>query len=317
MRLKLLIVNCSLLILLASCNKKAYLFTSFHEPADAGLRMLYSYDGRKWNDFDTVFLKPTVGNDKIMRDPSMIQTPDGTFHLVWTTEWKGGNGFGYASSKDLLHWEDIKYMPWMMFDPFESKTEPVKSNVVNVWAPELFYDDEKQEYIIVWASCLPGKFERGVEDENNNHRLYYTTTKNFKAYTETKLFFDPGFSVIDAVIVKRANSDYVLVLKDNTRPERNIKVAFSETPVGPWRNVSKAFTDNFTEGPSVVKLKNEWLIYYDSYRKKIYEASATKDFVHFENVTAKVSVPAGHKHGTIVPVEKKFIKQLKRNFAKP
>lgn len=307
MRLKLLIVNCSLLILLASCNKKAYLFTSFHEPADAGLRMLYSYDGRKWNDVDTVLLRPEVGKQKVMRDPSMVQGPDGTFHLVWTSSWRGDMGFGYASSKDLIHWNEQRFISVM----------DKELTTVNVWAPELFYDDVQQQYIIIWASCIPGRFERGIEEDSNNHRLYYTTTKNFKAYTETKLFFDPGFSVIDAVIVKRANSDYVLVLKDNTRPERNIKVAFSETPVGPWRNVSKAFTDNFTEGPSVVKLKNEWLIYYDSYRKKTYEASATKDFVHFENVTAKVSVPAGHKHGTIVPVEKKFIKQLKRNFAKP
>ncbi|MFT3844242.1 MAG: glycoside hydrolase family 43 protein [Lacibacter sp.] len=287
------------------------MFTSFHEPADAGLRMLYSYDGYHWTDLDTVFLKPTVGADKIMRDPSMIQGPDGLFHLVWTTEWRGGNGFGHASSRDLLHWENIGYLPVMMFDPFESKVEPVKSNVVNVWAPEIFYDDERQEYIIVWASCLPGKFERGVEDENNNHRLYFTTTKNFRAYTETKLFFDPGFSVIDAVIVKRKKDDYVLVLKDNTRPERDIKVAFSNSPYGPWHDVSKAFTDNFTEGPSVVKVKDRWLIYYDAYRKKTYDASATTDFVHFSNVSDKVKVPEGHKHGTIVVVKKKVIKKLK------
>lgn len=311
MRLKLLIIHCSILILLVSCSNKAYLFTSFHEPADAGLRMLYSYDGKHWTDFDTVFLRPTVGADKIMRDPSMIQGPDGVFHLVWTTEWRGGNGFGHASSRDLLHWENIGYMAVMMFNPFESKVEPVKSNVVNVWAPEIFYDDEKQEYIIVWASCLPGKFEKGVEDENNNHRLYFTTTKNFKDYTETKLFLDPKFSVIDAVIVKRKKDDYVLVLKDNTRPERNIKVAFGTTPLGPWTNISKPFSDNFTEGPSVVKLKDEWLIYYDSYRKKIYEAVATKDFLTFENVTASVKIPEGHKHGTIVPVKKKVIKKLK------
>ncbi len=307
MRLKLLIVNCSLLILLASCNKKAYLFTSFHEPADAGLRMLYSYDGRIWNDVDTVLLKPEVGKQKVMRDPSMVQGPDGTFHLVWTSSWRGDMGFGYASSKDLIHWSGQRFISVM----------DKELTTVNVWAPELFYDDVQQQYIIIWASCIPGRFERGIEEDSNNHRMYYTETKDFKTFSETKLFYDPGFSVIDAVIVKRANCDYVLVLKDNTRPERNVKVAFSETPVGPWRNVSKAFTDNFTEGPSVVKLKNEWLIYYDSYRKKIYEVSATKDFVHFENVTAKVSVPAGHKHGTIVPVEKKFIKQLKRNFAKP
>ncbi|MBL7742182.1 MAG: glycoside hydrolase family 43 protein [Chitinophagaceae bacterium] len=303
-------LSIALLFLLGSCTSKAYLFTSFREPANEGLRMLYSYDGYHWERIDTILLKPSVGKDKIMRDPSMIEGPDGVFHLVWTTEWKGGNGFGYARSNDLLHWEDIKYFSAMMFDPFESKIEPVKSNVVNVWAPELFYDNEKSEYIIVWASCLPGKFEKGIEDENNNHRLYYTTTKDFVAFTETKLFFDPGFSVIDAVIVKRAARDYILILKDNTRPERDIKVAFGETPLGPWKNPSKAFTENFTEGPSVVKVNNEWLIYYDSYQKKTYEASATKDFIRFENITGKVIVPAGHKHGTIVAVKRKFVKHL-------
>jgi hypothetical protein len=262
--------------------------------------MLYSYDGYKWNDLDTVLLKPMVGNQKVMRDPSMVQGPDGTFHLVWTSSWRGDKGFGYASSKNLIHWSEQRFISVM----------DKETTTVNVWAPELFYDDEQKDYIIIWASCIPGRFERGIEEDSNNHRMYVTTTKDFVKFSDTKLFLDPKFSVIDAVIVKRATKDYVLVLKDNTRPERNIKIAFSDSPLGPWQNVSKAFTDNFTEGPSVVKLKDEWLIYYDSYRKKIYEASATRDFVHFENVTNKVKVPEGHKHGTIVPVKKKFVKQL-------
>ena len=152
-----------------------------------------------------------------------------------------------------------------------------------------------------------------IEEDSNNHRMYAVTTKDFMEFSDTKLFLDPKFSVIDAVIVKRAVKDYVLVLKDNTRPERNIKVAFSDSPMGPWKNISKPFTDNFTEGPSVVKVKDDWLIYYDSYRKKIYEASATKDFVHFTNITDKVRIPEGHKHGTIVTVKQKFVKQLKSN----
>lgn len=269
--------------------------------------MLYSYDGKKWNDLDTVLLKPEAGKQKVMRDPSMVQGPDGTFHLVWTSSWKGDNGFGYASSKDLIHWTEQRFLPVM-------ETEPA---TVNVWAPEIFYDDVYKQYIIIWASCIPGRFEKGIEADSNNHRMYYTITKDFELFDKTQLFCDPGFSVIDAVIVKRAEKEYVLVLKDNTRPERNIKVAFAATPLGPWKNVSKAFTDNFTEGPTVVKLKDEWLIYYDSYQKKTYEAVSTKNFVQFENITNKVSVPAGHKHGTIVPVKKKFIEQLKRSFAKP
>ena len=306
MRTILLIINYSILILLTSCNKKAYLFTSFHEPADQGLRMLYSYDGKKWDDLDTVLLQPKVGNQKVMRDPSMVQGPDGTFHLVWTSSWKGDKGFGYASSNDLVHWSEEKFISVMDHEP----------TTVNVWAPELFYDDERKDYIIIWASCIPGRFERGIEEDSNNHRMYYVTTKDFHSFSETKLFLDPGFSVIDAVILKRAVKDYVLVLKDNTRPERNIKVAFSDSPLGPWQNVSKPFTDNFTEGPSVVKVKNNWVIYYDSYRKKIYEASATKDFVHFENITTQVKVPDGHKHGTIVPVKKSFVKQFVKEIRK-
>lgn len=306
MRVRLLIINCSLFIVLTSCNRKAYLFTSFHEPADRGLRMLYSYNGYEWNDLDTVLLRPEVGSQKVMRDPSMLQGPDKTFHLVWTSSWRGDKGFGYASSKDLVHWSEERFIPVMEHEP----------TTVNVWAPELFFDDVQKQYIIIWASCIPGRFEKGMEEDSNNHRMYYTTTKDFQIFSDTKLFLDPGFSVIDAVIVKRATKDYVLVLKDNTRPERNIKVAFADDPYGPWKNVSKPFTDNFTEGPSVVRVKDDWLIYYDSYRKKIYEVSATRDFINFENITSKVNVPEGHKHGTIVTVRKKMVAQLVKEFGK-
>jgi len=288
------------LLLLASCNKKAYLFTSFHEPANEGLRMLYSKDGYHWKSIDSVLLKPMTGKDKIMRDPSMIQGPDGTFHLVWTTEWKGGNGFGYASSKDLKNWSRQQYIPVMEKEP----------GVVNVWAPELFYDEVNQEYIIIWASTVPFRFEKGVEDENNNHRMYYTTTKDFIIFTEAKLFLDPKFSVIDAVIVKRKAKDYVLILKDNTRPERNIKVAFADNPLGPWVNISKPFTEKFTEGPAVAKVKNGYLIYYDVYQKKKYGASFTNDFKNFIPADSLISVPDLHKHGTILQVNKKYLKTI-------
>ena len=262
--------------------------------------MLYSKDGYHWKSIDSVLLKPMIGKDKIMRDPSMLQGPDGIFHLVWTTEWKGGNGFGYSSSSDLIHWTEQQYIPVMQQEP----------TVVNVWAPELFYDDEGKQYIIIWASTIPFRFEKGIEEENNNHRMYYTTTKDFKTFTETKLFLDPRFSVIDAVIVKEVKGKYVLVLKDNTRPERNIKVAFADNPLGPWGNISKPFTEKFTEGPAVAKVKGGYLIYYDVYQKKRYGASFTKDFTTFVNADSLIIVPEGHKHGTIFKTNKKVQKGL-------
>ena len=94
------------ILFLVSCggSRDYYMFTSFHEPADEGLRYLYSEDGMHWDSIPGVWLKPELGQHQLMRDPSMVRTPDGTFHLVWTTSWKGDLGFGYvASSLGLIH----------------------------------------------------------------------------------------------------------------------------------------------------------------------------------------------------------------------
>ncbi|WP_426329488.1 glycoside hydrolase family 43 protein [Pedobacter sp. R-06] len=286
---------------LSSCSKQAYLFTSFHEPANEGLRLLYSYDAYHWTDLNKTFLKPAVGTQKVLRDPSIVQGPDGTFHLVWTCSWKGDKGFGYASSKNLINWSEQKFLPVMESEP----------KTVNVWAPEIFYDNEKKEYVIIWASTIPYRFAKGIEEEENNHRMYSITTKDFESFSKPKLFLDPGFSVIDAVIVKRTTKDYVLVLKDNTRPNRNLKVAFAKDALGPYEKVSETFSPKLTEGPTVVKVKNDWLIYFDAYGQKIYSAYKTADFKSFKDVTAEVSIPEGHKHGTIIKVKRKLIERLK------
>jgi hypothetical protein len=289
-----------IIIMLSSCSKDVFLFSSFHEPADQGLRFLYSYNGYEWTDLNKVYLKPSIGNQKVMRDPSVVKGPDGTFHLVWTSSWKGDKGFGYASSKDLVNWSEQRFIPVMEHEP----------TTVNVWAPELFYDEDNKQYIIIWASTIPFRFPKKLEEEDNNHRMYYTTTKDFQTFSPTKLFIDPDFSVIDAVIVKRKANDFVLVLKDNTRPMRNIKVAFAPTALGPYTNISEPFTGNFTEGPSVAKVGSEYLIYFDSYRDKKYGSVKTADFKAFSDVSSQTNVPVGHKHGTIFKASKKVLKGL-------
>ncbi|WP_321436358.1 glycoside hydrolase family 43 protein [uncultured Bacteroides sp.] len=289
-------------LLLFSCRaeKEIYLSTSFHEPANGGLRYIYSEDAIHWDSIPGTWLKPEVGAQKVLRDPSITHTPDGTYHLVWTSSWKGDYGFGYAHSKDLIHWSDEQLIPVMAKE----------SETVNVWAPEIFYDDVKKKIVVVWASCVPHRFEKGIEDENNNHRLYYITTKDFKTISETKLFYDPGFSVIDATIVKRGKEDYVLVMKDNTRAMRNLKVAFAKSPTGPYTSASVPFSESFVEGPTVAKVDKDYYIYFDVYERKIFGAMKTRDFIHFQDKTDELKMPKGHKHGTIVKVPYSDVKSL-------
>lgn len=290
------------LVQICSAQKEMYVSTSFHEPANEGLRYIYSQDGIHWDSIAGTWLKPVVGSQKVLRDPSITRTTDGTFHLVWTSSWSGDLGFGYAYSKDLIHWSKEQFIPVM-------KNEPT---TVNVWAPDIFYDNEKNEFVVVWASCVPNRFKKGIEDEKNNHRLYYITTKDFKTISPTKLFYDPGFSSIDATIVKRAKNDYVLVFKDNTRPNRNLKVAFAKSPTGPYSKASASFSESFVEGPTVEKISDKYLIYFDEYKKFSFGAVITKDFIHFTNISTKISVPKGHKHGTIFKAPAYMIENLKK-----
>jgi hypothetical protein len=285
----------------APSGNSAFLFTSFREPGQDGLRFLYSFDAYHWTNVPGVFLKPNVGPSKLMRDPSLLRSPDGAFHLVWTTGWHGDQGFGNASSKDLVHWSEQQFIPVMTNEP----------STVNVWAPELFYDDGARQFIIIWASTIPGRFPDLLEAHDNNHRLYCTTTRDFKTFAPAKLFFDPGFSVIDGFIARNA-SRYVLVHKDNSRPNLCLRVAFADHPLGPWGPASDAFTEKFTEGPAVLKAGEEWLIYFDMYRAKRYGAVKTRDFKSITNITDEVVFPEGHKHGTALRVGHKLVDGLLR-----
>lgn len=274
-----------------------YLFTSFREPADEGLYLAYSEDGYNWENLGGPYLAPGVGESGIMRDPSVEKGPDGTYHMVWTTDWRGGNGFGYASTKDFINWSEQKFIPAMEHEP----------EVVNVWAPELFYDKDRDRFIILWASTIPYRFKKGQEEEENNHRMYFTTTKDFKEFTPTRLLMNAGFSMIDCVIVRRGKDDYVLVMKDNTRPNRNLLVGFAADPLGPYYDLSKPFTGFLTEGPTVIQQDGKYIIYYDNYGKKTFSAVETEDFVNFKNIDEEIELPEGHKHGTITRISKEVL----------
>lgn len=267
-----------------------YVSSSFHEPADEGLRFIYSRDGLHWDSIPGTWLAPELG-DSIMRDPSIWRGKDGTYHLVWTIAWKGDTGIGYSSSTDLIHWTPQRRIPVM---------DSIR-HTYSVWAPELFYDDTKGEYMIVFTAQVDDKTSTGRRNEHGDyHRMYYVTTRDFVAFSEPRLLYDAGYSCIDGVIVKRGEGDYVLVAKDNRKANSNLRVAFSRRPEGPYTlPLSRPFTGIFAEGPSVTKVGDTYYIYYDLYRRHIYGASTTKDFIHFTDVTSNAAFPAGHKHGTV------------------
>jgi len=70
-------------------QNQVFLFSYFTGNGQDGLHLAYSKDGLNWhalNDGKSM-VAPTVGEDKLMRDPFILQGKDGLFHMVWTSSW--------------------------------------------------------------------------------------------------------------------------------------------------------------------------------------------------------------------------------------
>lgn len=290
-----------------SKKSKNYIFSYFKGDSKDGLHLAFSHDGYHWTALknDQSFLKPAVAEDKLMRDPCIIRGGDGYFHMVWTVSWND-KGIGYAKSKDLINWSEQQFIPVMGHE----------DNARNTWAPEIAYDANSKIYMIYWASTITGLYPQTQSEKENayNHRMYYVTTKDFIRFSETKLLYDPGFNVIDATIVKDGKF-YIMFMKDETIEQvaKNLRVAMSKKLEGPYTPASKPISKHkWVEGPTVLRQNGEWIVYFDKYREKKYGAIQSKDLKVWDDVSDKISLPYGIRHGSILEVTPQELEKLKQ-----
>lgn len=288
-----------------------YLFAYFyHDREGEGFRLAWSADGYSFamlNDGKS-YLTPTVGENKLMRDPALYQSPDGTFHLVWTTGWTGKT-IGYASSKDLITWSEQKAIPVMAHEP----------DAQNAWAPELIWDDAKQEYLIHWSTTILGKFpETAMSNKRpeRNHRIYATRTKDFVTFSPTYLLYDGGYNVIDANLIKAddGTNDWLMFVKNETvqpKTEKNIRLVRGQTLAGPWSEASPALTGNYwAEGPAAIKVGSEYRVYFDKHMLNAIGLVTSTDLKTWKDVSDQVKFPADARHGCILAVDRAVIERL-------
>lgn len=283
-------------------GKQCYLFSYFTDKNNNrnGLHFAWSSDGYRWTAIgpEHSFLKSDYGSwgtEKKMRDPFIMQGPDGLYHCLWTINWDAPL-IGHASSKDFIHWSRQDYPEVMK--GLEAR---------NCWAPEMIWDEENKEYLIFWASTIKENGDWKTEEGfKYDHRMYCTTTRDFKTYTPARLFFDPGHNVIDATIRKVGNKFY-MIYKDEREipvPQKNLLVAVSDHAAGPYQKLSGVpFTKNWVEGAATLPLPDgSFLVYMEAYRVHHYEAKLTRDFMDFQDVSDKISFPLGVKHGSVIKV---------------
>lgn len=292
----------------AAWAQKPLLFAYFVENGQDGLHLAASKDGLQWRALHqgNPLLSPELGDEKLMRDPCIIQGQDGTFHLVWTIGWNA-RGIGYAHSKDLIHWSAQRYVPVMEHEP-EAR---------NCWAPEVLYAKKEKQYYIYWSTTINGAFPEtdSTAESNYNHRIYYTTTRDFINFAPTKLLYDGGYNVIDATAV-RAGKEYVFIVKNETRfpqAEKNLRSIRAASLTGPYSAPSAPVTGAYwAEGPTVSRLNGWWMLYFDKYLEHQMGALRSRDLRKWEDISAMVSFPKGMRHGTVFKVSASRLRQLEQ-----
>lgn len=286
---------------------EVFLFAHFYTTGESGLHLAWSEDGYNFQLLQNgdSFLKPSVGESKLMRDPALLLGPDNVFHLVWTTSW-AGQTIGYASSKDLIHWSEQKAIPVMAHEP-EAK---------NCWAPEVIWDPEKRHYLVFWSTTIMGRFKE-TENSNRrpdrNHRIYSVTTTDFVSFSPARLHYDGGFNVIDAAFAQNGR-EWLMFVKNETfapKTEKNIRMIRAKSPDGPFSEPSPAITGAYwAEGPSAVKVGDTWFVYFDKHMENKYGLVVSKDLERWEDVSERVSFPKDARHGTVIKVPRSVVTAL-------
>ena len=125
--------------------------------------------------------------------------------------------------------------------------------------------------------------------------------------------------MIDATFL-HADGRHWLIIKDETiaPPKKHLQFATAETLQGPFGALSKPITPAgvWAEGPTAIKIGDDYLVFFDAYRNKHYGAMRSRDLKTWEDVTDKMSfpdegTPLRMRHGTIIAVPQALIQRLR------
>ena len=168
--------------------------------------------------------------------------------------------------------------------------------------------------MIYWASTITGKFMNTQTSESKyNHRMYYVLTKDFKKISRTRLLYDRDFNVIDATIKVLGKNNFIMFLKDETlkpQPEKNIRIATSKRFFKGYSSASAPITGNYwAEGPTVEKIGDKWVVLFDKYRDHTYGAVESNDLITWTDISEKISMPKGLRHGSVFMISVKEFEQ--------
>ena len=294
----------------------AYLFVHFIGEGTADEEQTYfsvSRDGMSWRTLNNKkpVLKSDVG-ERGVRDHNIIRKPDGTgFYLIATDlsiyninqDWTASQQRG---SKSIVVWESNNLVDWVL----KGLKKIARDDAGCTWAPETIYDDEKEAYMVHWAS-------KTADDGFSKQRVYRCYTKDFETFTEPEVYIESETSRIDTTIIKEGDTYYRFTKDEHLKhvymeKSNSLSGKFEEVNTysldgrrydRQYKNGNSGETHAY-EGPTVYKLNGEdkWCMLLDEWT---YKPFVTDDITTGRFVSGgdfKFGGGVIYRHGTVIPI---------------
>ena len=250
------------------------------------MHFAYSRDGGNFTALNnnTPVLRGPDGMWSSVRDPFMARDPNdaGVFHIVATAG-------GFARGIHVVHYWNMTlttgapvFSPPVLLDAMGSV-----NGTQECWAPEWTWDEEKQLYMVFFASETP-RFAGGKS-------IWAVHTRDFASVVGAPFpLLAPNFSVIDANILRIGESrlgSAQMFFKDESYNRPGGVTGKSVKHIGfdgrlsplPPSGISSNITQPGTEGPELVYFPSngfgvgKYLLYYDCYTSTCFGLSTVKD----------------------------------------
>lgn len=292
----------------APANPGGYLFVTFRGQQGSMDEQIYfalSKDGRNWtalNDSKPVLVSQL--GEKGVRDPYLLRSHDNkklyliATDLSWALDRSVPRSIR-AGSRSIVIWESTDLVRWS--EPRLVKVAPDDAGCA--WAPEAVYDEERNDYMVFWASTTK-------RDNFAKHRIWAAHTKDFKTFSEPFIYIEKPVTIIDTTIIHDGRSYYRF-----TKDEQFKAVTLETSPklMGPWTNLPNfsLATLRGHEGPACYMVEPAsngkpaaWCLILDHYAKGLgYQPFVTHDLAggHFAPGEG-FTFPFHFRHGSVIPV---------------
>lgn len=266
-----------------------YMFAYFiGEGTKAGEQMYFadSRDGLHWKALNDG--KPVITSnmgEKGLRDPFIMRSHEGDkFYLIATDLWiAGGTSWGDSQtkgSKSIMVWESTDLVNWSQ----QRMCKVAVDEAGCTWAPEAFWDEEAQDYVVFWAS-------KTSLDNYGPHHIWKCHTRDFYTYTEPEIWITlknasgNDISVIDTTVIKDGSTYYrfsknedggdAVMTDGSTIKTKAVYMEKSNSLNGPWEYIPSPYlldsSNQYREGATSFQFNGDdadvptWCLLLDNF----------------------------------------------------